>query len=137
MKGLGKKNAVVEGRERKRASASKVGVATAQVKRLVLMRVPITEKYRGAEGEAFICLGQTVLRKWNDESVRLSKVEVVGKVMMMGWEVNGLASVMTKSAKLKAEVAGAGVVVMIETLEAAVVVETLAVAVEDGKVTMA
>jgi hypothetical protein len=32
MKGLGKKNAIVEGRERKRASASKVGVATAQVK---------------------------------------------------------------------------------------------------------
>ena len=41
MKGLGKKNAVVEGRERKRASASKVGVATAEVKRVVLMRVPI------------------------------------------------------------------------------------------------
>ena len=41
MKGLGKKNAVVEGRERKRPSASKVGVPTAQVKRLVLMRVPI------------------------------------------------------------------------------------------------
>ena len=137
MKELGKKNAVVEGRERKRASASKVGVPTAQVKRLVLMRVPITEKYRGAEGEAFVCLGQTVLRKWNDESVRLPKEVVVGKVMVMGWEVNGLASVMTQSAKLKAEVAGAGVVVMIETLEAVVVVETLAVAVEDGKVTMA
>ena len=55
--------------------------------------------------------------------------------MMMGWEVNGLASVMTKNAKLKAEVAGAGMV-MIETLEAVVVVETLAVAVEDGKETM-
>ena len=78
-----------------------------------------------------------MLRKWNDESVGLSKEVVVGKVMMMGWEVNGLASVMTQSAKLKAEVAGAGVVVMIETLEAVVVVETLAVAVEDGKVTMA
>ena len=77
MKGLGNKNAAVEGRERKRASTSKVGVAAAQVKRLVLMRVPITEKYRGAEGEAFVCLRQTVLRKWDDESVRLSKVEVV------------------------------------------------------------
>ena len=73
MKGLGKKNAVVEGRERKRASASKVGVATAEVKRVVLMRVPMTDKYRGAEGEAFVCLEQMALREWNDESVRLSK----------------------------------------------------------------
>ena len=56
--------------------------------------------------------------------------------MTMGREVNGLASVVTKNAKLKAEGAGAGVV-MIETLEAVVVVKTLAVAVEDGKVTMA
>ena len=105
--GMGKKNAVIEGREGKRASASKVGVTPAQVKRLVLMGADSREI--GAEGEAFVCLGQTVLRKWNDESVRLSKVEVVGKVIMMGREVNGLASVMTKSAKLKAEVAGAGV----------------------------
>ena len=64
-------------------------------------------------------------------------MEVVGKVMMMACEVNGLASVMTKSAKVKAEVAGAGVVMMIETLEAVIGVETLPVAVEDGKVIVA
>ena len=38
-----------------------------------------------------------------------------------------------RSAKLKAEEAGAGVVVEVETLKAVVVVETLAVAVEDGQ----
>ena len=63
IKGLEKKNPAVEGRETKRALASKVGVATAQVKRLVLMRVSITRKYKGAEGEVFACLGQTGLRK--------------------------------------------------------------------------
>ena len=136
IKGLEKKNPAVEGRETKRALASKVGVATAQVKRLVLMRV-LTEKYRGAEGEIFVCLGQTVLRKWIDGSVRLSKVEAAGKRMVTGWEANGLAPVMITTAKLKAEEAGAGVVVEVETLEAVVVIETLAVAVEDGKVTMA
>ena len=97
----------------------------------------MTEKYRGAEGEVFVCLGQTVLRKWIDESVRLLKVEMAGKIMVTGWEANGLAPVMITSAKLKAKVAGAGVAVEVETLEAVVVVETLGVVVEDGKVTMA
>ena len=96
IKGLEKKNPAVKTRETKRALASKVGVATAQVKRLVLMRVLI-EKYRGAEGEIFVCLGQTVLRKWIDESVRLTKVEAAGKVMVTGWEAKGLAPVMITS----------------------------------------
>ena len=140
----------------KRALVSEVGVVTAQVKLLVLMRVLISEKYRGAEGEVFVYLGQMVLRMWIDESVKLSKVEVVGKVV--GWEANGLASVMVASEKLKAEVAGAVVLVVVETLEAvevveklavevvvverlavvgAVAAERLAVAAEDGKVMMA
>ena len=41
---------------------------------------------------------------------------VAGKVMVTGWEANGLASVMITSAKLKAEITGAGVAVEIETL---------------------
>lgn len=62
-KGPGKKNAAVGGHEVKMALASEEGVATAQVKLLVLMRVLISEKYRGGEGEVFVCLGQMVLRK--------------------------------------------------------------------------
>ena len=133
-KGPGKQNAVVEGHKEKRALASEVGVATARVKPLVLMRVLISEKYRGAEGEVFVCLGQMVLRTWIDESVKLRKVEAVGKVV--GWEANGLASVMVESAKLKAEVAGAEVLVVDETSEAVEVVEkfVVAVAADDGKI---
>jgi len=96
-KGPGKKNAAVEGHKGKMALASEEGVATAQVKLLVLMRVPISEKYRGGEGEVFVYLGQMVLRKRIDESVMLSKVEAVGKAV--GWEANGLASGMVASAK--------------------------------------
>ena len=73
-KGPGKKNPAMEADKGKRALESEVGVATARVKLLVLMRVLITEKYRGAEEEVFVCLGQTVLRKRIDESLRLSKV---------------------------------------------------------------
>ena len=139
-KGPGKKNAVVEGHEGKMALESEVGVATARVKLLVLMRVLITEKYRGAEGEVFVCSGQMVLRTRIDESVKMSKVEAVRKVVV--WEANGLASVMVASAKLKAEVAGVEVLVVDETSEAVEVVEKLvevgaekvAVAADDGKI---
>jgi hypothetical protein len=55
MKGPGKKNAAVKERERERALASEVGVATAQVKLLVLIRAPISEKCRDAKGEVFVC----------------------------------------------------------------------------------
>ena len=55
----GKKNAAVEGNEGKRAMVCEVVVATPQVKPLVLIMV-WTEKYRGAEGEAFACLGDGV-----------------------------------------------------------------------------
>ena len=55
-KGPGKKNAAVEGDEGKRTLVSEVVVATPRVKPLVLRRVS-TEKYRGTEGEAFVCLG--------------------------------------------------------------------------------
>jgi hypothetical protein len=105
-KGPGKKNAAVEGNEGKRAWC----VATPQVKPPVLIRVP-TEKYRGAEGEVFVCLGQTVLRKRIDGSVKLSKV--------VGWEANGLASVMVEG-----------------LAEVVVEAERLAVAAEDRKIIM-
>ena len=55
-KGPGKKNAAVEANVGKRALASEVGLGIAQVKPLVLTRV-LTEKYRGVEGEGFVCLG--------------------------------------------------------------------------------
>lgn len=80
-KGPGKKSAAVEEHGVKRALANEVGAATAQVKLLALMRVLISEKYRGAEGEVFVCSGQMVLRKRIDDSVKLSKVEAVGKVV--------------------------------------------------------
>lgn len=51
-----------------RALASEVGVATPQVRSLVLIRV-LAEKYRGTEGEAFVCLGYMVSRKRIGESV--------------------------------------------------------------------
>ena len=60
--------------------------------------------------------------------MKLSKVEAVGKAV--GWEANGLALVMVASAKLKTEVAGAGALAVVETLEAVEVVEKLAVEVE-------
>jgi hypothetical protein len=53
--GAGKKNAAVEEHERERALASEVGVATTQVKLLVLIRVPISEKCRDAKGEVLVC----------------------------------------------------------------------------------
>ena len=87
-----------------------VVVATPQVEPLVLIRVP-TERYRGAEGEVFACLGQIVLRKRIDGPVKLSNV--------VGWEANGLASVMVE-----------GLVVVV------VVAERLAMATEDRKVIM-
>ena len=65
-KGPGKKNAAMEADKGKRFLASEVGVTTSQVKLLVPIRV-LAEKYRGAEGEVFVCLGQTVLRKRIDE----------------------------------------------------------------------
>ena len=55
-KGPGKKNAAIMADKGKRAVASEVGVATPQVKPLVLTKV-LTEKYRGAGGEGFVCLG--------------------------------------------------------------------------------
>ena len=55
-KGPGKKNAAVEANKGKRALASEVGLEIVQVKPLVLIRV-LTEKYRGAGGEGFVCLG--------------------------------------------------------------------------------
>ena len=60
----------------------------AQVKPLVFIR-GLTGKYRGAEGEEFVYLRQTVLRKRVDKSAKLSKV---------GWEANVLASVAVASA---------------------------------------
>ena len=83
-------------------------MATPQVEPLMLIRVP-TEKYRGAEGEVFACLRQIVLRKRIDGPVKLSKV--------VGWEANGLASVIIE-----------GLVVVV------VVAERLAVATGDRKV---
>ena len=127
-KGPGKKNAGVEEHEVKRALANEVGAVTAQVKLLALMRTLISERYRGVEGEVFVCLGQMVLKKLIDELVTSSKVEAVGKVVE--WEANGSALVMVESAKLKAEVAGAAVLVADETLEAVEAVERLGVEVE-------
>ena len=96
-KGTGKEERGHEADKGKRALASKVGVVTPQMKPLVLIRV-LAEKCRGAEGEVFVCLGQTVLRKRVDESVKLSKV--------VGGKRNGLASMMVTSAKSKAGVGG-------------------------------
>ena len=94
----------------------------AQVKPLVFIRV-LTGKYRGAEGEEFVYLRQAVLRKRVDKSAKLSKV---------GWEANELASMMVTRAKLKPNVAGARVVVVVvavEMLKAVNLVEELAVVV--------
>ena len=106
-RGPGKKNAVVVGIEGKKALVSEVVVATPQVKPLVLIRVS-TETYRIAAGEVFICLGQTVLRKRVDGSVKLS----------WGWEANGLASEIVEG--------------LVEVVEA----ERLTVATEDRKIIM-
>ena len=65
-KGPGKKNAAMEG---KRALMNEVVVASPAGSPLVLIRV-LTEKYRGAEGEVIVCLGQTVLRKRTDGPVK-------------------------------------------------------------------
>ena len=62
----------MEANKGKKALASEVAVTTSQVKLPVPIRV-LAEKYRVAEGKVFVCLGQTVLRKKIDESLKLSK----------------------------------------------------------------
>jgi hypothetical protein len=79
-RGAERRNMAVEGHEVTMVLANGVGVAIARVKLPVLMRVQIIEKCRGAEEEVFVCLGQTVTRKGFYESVKWSRVEVVGKV---------------------------------------------------------
>jgi hypothetical protein len=151
MKGPGRKNVHVERHEVTMALANGVGVVTVQAKLPVLMRTRINERHRDAEEEVFVCLGQMVLRKQVDESVKLSRTEAVGKVG--GWGANESASVIVATAKLK-EGEAAVVLVVVEKLEVAAVaavverlgvvvvvvavVESLVVAVvADGKIMMA
>jgi hypothetical protein len=76
-RGVENRNVAVEQHGVTKALANRVGVAIAQAKLPVLMRVRTTGKCLGAEGEVFVCLGQT--RKRVYESVKSSKVEAVEK----------------------------------------------------------
>lgn len=113
-----RRSALAEGHKARKAWRNDVVVVIAQVMLPVLTK-QMNGKSRGAEEGVFVYLGRAVWTSQIDESVMLSKREMVEKVE--GWEASGSVLVMAATLRLKveaeAEAVMMAVVVVVERLE--------------------